>query len=166
METEQTDAQVSSQRREKMTEGQKKADNFLKAIKNEDQTIRDMITKIEYLKYRAAGGGAIRYDKDHVQTTPEDILSSSMAEAVDLERKIREKKYEIGARRIKANKILYSWEDTEGLMLAYVLIIYYMENGTMRDVATRLDRSERQAYRMKLDALERFNNEFTQEDVE
>ena len=149
-----------------MTEGQKKADNFLKAIKNEDQTIRDMINKLNYLKYKAAGGGAIRYDKDHVQTTPEDILSSSMAEAVDLERKIREKKYEIGARRIKANKILYSWEDTEGLMLAYVLIIYYMENGTMRDVATRLDRSERQAYRMKLDALERFNNEFTQEDVE
>lgn len=142
-----------------MTEGQKKADNFLKAIKNEDQTIRDMITKIEYLKYKAAGGGAIRYDKDHIQTTPEDILSSSMAEAVDLERKIREKKYEIGARRIKANKILYSWEDTEGLMLAYVLIIYYMENGTMRDVATRLDRSERQAYRMKLEALELFSKE-------
>ena len=142
-----------------MTEGQRIADKFLKVIKDEDKTIRDMINKLDYLKYKAAGGGAIRYDKDHVQTTPEDILSSSMAEAVDLERKIRQKKYEITERRIKASKIIHSWEDTEGLIMGFILIVYYMENGTMQDAAKIIGRSERHAYRMKLDALERFGKD-------
>ena len=142
-----------------MTEGQRMADGFLRLIKDEDKTIRDMRLKVEYLKYKAEGCGAIRYDKDIVQTSPEDILSSSMAEAVDLEQRIQDYKKMIINKRIRANKIMHSWEDTEGLLLAYVLIVYYMENGSMRDVARKLDRSERQAYRMKLDALERFANE-------
>lgn len=142
-----------------MTEGQKRADDFLKIIKDENRTLSEMITKVEYLRYKAAGGGAIRYDKDHVQTTPEDILSKSMAEAVDLEQKIRDKKNEIEERRIRTNMIIHSWDDTDGMLSALVIMIYYMNNGSIKDVASKLEKSERQAYRMKLDALERFGKE-------
>lgn len=162
MGTERTNVGALKRRRGRMTEGQRRADDFLKVIKNASGTLRDMAMKVEYLKYKAAGGGSIRYDKDHVQTTPEDLLSKAMAEAVDLERKILDRKNEITEMRIKANRILYSWDDTEGLMLAYVLIAYYLDNRSMQETALKIDRSERQTYRMKLDALERFSKEFVE----
>ena len=142
-----------------MTEGQRRADEFLRVIRDEEKLIGNMAQKVMYLKYRAAGGGAIRYDKDRVQTTPEDTISSAMAEAVDLERKIIELKYNVTERRIKASSIIHSWDGSEGMMLAYVIMIYYLDNGSMRDVSRQIERSERQAYRMRLDALERFNKE-------
>ena len=137
-----------------MTEGQKRADGFLRLIRDEDKDIREMRLKVEFLKYKAAGGGAIRYDKDRVQTTPEDILSQAMAEAVDLEQKIRDRECEITDRRIRTNMIIHSWDEYD---LALVIMIYYLSNGSMTDVARKIKRSTRHAYRLKLEALEKFS---------
>lgn len=142
-----------------MNEGQRRADEFLRVIRDEEKLIRNMAEKVMYLKYKASGGGAIRYDKDRVQTSPEDMISSAMAEAVDMERRIIDIKYDVTERRIKANAIIHSWEDREGMLLAYLIMIYYMDNGSMRDAARELQKSERQTYRMRLDALERFSKE-------
>ena len=49
-----------------MTEAQNKANAYLSEIRNADKEINEMILKIDYLRYKASGAGAIRYDKDRI----------------------------------------------------------------------------------------------------
>lgn len=141
----------------KMNEGQKRADNYLRAIKEDEHRLRELLRRIEFLKYRATGGGAIRYDKDHVQTTPEDILSKSMAEAVDLEHRVEKIREDIEDRWIIFHDIIQKWNGTT--THAYVLMFSYMTPRTVREIAQIIDKSDRQVYRIKLEALELFSKE-------
>ena len=69
----------------------KKADRYLSKIRNADKELTDILNQINYLRYKAAGATGIRYDKDHVQTSPSDMVCEALAEAVDLERKLSDR---------------------------------------------------------------------------
>ena len=64
-----------------MTDKQRKSDRYLLRIRNAEREMKELLYQIEYLRYKASGMGAIRYDKDHVQTSPEDMVCESIAEA-------------------------------------------------------------------------------------
>ena len=139
-----------------MTEGQRRADNFLRIIRDEEKIIGPMAQKVEYLRYRATGGGAIRYDKDHVQTSPEDILSSSLAQAVDLEKDIAQAKELIELRRNYTIEKLKTWTDVQS---AFILATFYIDSESLMSISRKINRSVRQTNRLKNKALEMFSRE-------
>lgn len=136
-----------------MTDNQQKANEYLMRIRNADKDMRIMYEQILYLRYKASGMGAIRYDKDHVQTSPEDMVCAAIAEAVTLENKLfgrnRQKKEALE----RTQEILSIWGDK----YATAIETYYLNHGSMVDVARNCKCSDRNAYRVKLEALERFS---------
>ena len=137
-----------------MTKDQKRAraNKYLIQIRNADKEITEMILKISYLKYKASGCGAIRYDKDRVMTSPQDMMCEAVTEAVYLEKRMAARHRELMDARRHTEDILELWGDKQ----ARFIDIYYLNHGNMSDVARQMKCSDRTAYRIRLDALERF----------
>ena len=136
-----------------MNDKQRKAEHYLTQIRNMDREISEMILKIDYLRYKASGTGAIRYDKDHVQTSPEDMVCDAITEAVDLERKLSDRNKELMRMRFNTEKIIELWGDNQAKFIS----TYYLNRGSMMDVARICRCSSRNAYFIKLKALEEFS---------
>ena len=137
-----------------MTDNQREADCYLSQIRNADKEITDMILQIDYLRYKASGMGAIRYDKDHVQTSPEDIMCQALAEAADLERKLSDRHKRLIEMRDYVKDVVFLWNDKE----ARAIEIYYLNHGSMVDVARQIHCTDRNAYLVRQRALDRFYN--------
>lgn len=136
-----------------MTKNQERADKYLRQIKNADKEITEMILKISYLKYKASGCGAIRYDKDRVQTSPQDMMCEAVTEAVSLERKMSSRHKELMEARRHAEEVIELWNDKMALLIS----VYYLDNKNMSDVERQIRCSNSTAHRIKRDALERFS---------
>ena len=136
-----------------MTDNQQKANKYLMRIRNADKDMRIMYEQILYLRYKASGMGAIRYDKDHVQTSPEDMVCAAIAEAVTLENKLFGRNKQTKEALERTQEILSIWGDK----YATAIETYYLNHGSMLDVARNCKCSDRNAYRVKLEALERFS---------
>ena len=136
-----------------MTEAQNKANSYLMEIRNAEKEINEMILRIDYLRYKASGATAIRYDKDHVQTSPEDTVCAAIAEAVTLENKLFGRNKQTKEALERTQEILSILGDK----YATAIETYYLNHGSMLDVARNCKCSDRNAYRVKLEALERFS---------
>jgi len=137
-----------------MTANQQKADHYLMQIRNADKEMRQIFEQIQFLRYKASGMGAIRYDKDHVQTSPEDMVCECIAQAVQLENKLFARNRKLHDSLTHTNEILQLWNDNNN---ARLITIYYLNHGSMGDVAERIGCSSRNAYFIKLKALEEFS---------
>lgn len=71
-----------------MTKEQKDASLYLWRIKKLRQRISRLEEEIESLLCMAAGVGAIRYDKDRVDTSPANMFEQAMAECDEAQRKL------------------------------------------------------------------------------
>lgn len=137
-----------------MTANQQKADHYLMQIRNADKEMRQIFEQIQFLRYKASGMGAIRYDKDHVQTSPEDMVCECIAQAVQLENKLFARNRKLHDSLTHTNEILQLWNDNNN---ARLITIYYLNHGSMGDVAEQIGCSSRNAYFIKLKALEEFS---------
>ncbi len=137
-----------------MTANQQKADHYLMQIRNADKEMRQIFEQIQFLRYKASGMGAIRYDKDHVQTSPEDMVCECIAQAVQLENKLFARNRKFHDSLTHTNDILQLWNDNNN---ARLITIYYLNHGSMGDVAEQIGCSSRNAYFIKLKALEEFS---------
>ena len=74
---------------------------------------------------------AIRYDKDHVQTSPSDTMSESMAWIADQTRKLEAHSAKLEARRSKAIDMVSALPESDE---REVMRLYYLEtaNGRLR----------------------------------
>lgn len=135
-----------------MTEAQNKANAYLLEIRNAEKEINEMILRIDYLRYKASGATAIRYDKDHVQTSPGDMVCEAIVEAVSIENKLFAKHKKLVNMREKTNTIIQLWNDN----CTKLIETYYLSHGSMVKAAEIIGCSNRSAYRIKLEALERF----------
>ena len=136
-----------------MTEAQQNAERYLLKIRDANSQMQEMIYKIEYLRYKASGTGAIRYDKDHVQTSPEDMVCEAIAEAISVENKLYHYHNKILEMRENVQGIIGLWNDNN----ARFIDIYYLSRGSMGDVAEKIGCSSRNAYFIKLKALDEFS---------
>lgn len=137
-----------------MTANQQKADHYLMQIRNADKEMRQIFEQIQFLRYKASGMGAIRYDKDHVQTSPEDMVCECIAQAVQLENILFAWNRKLHDSLTHTNEILQLWNDNNN---ARLITIYYLNHGSMGDVAEQIGCSSRNAYFIKLKALEEFS---------
>lgn len=135
-----------------MTDNQKKADRYLLQIRNAGRDIQEMLNNIDYLRYKASGAGAIRYDKDHVQTSPEDMVCEAIAEAIDLEHKLSAHIRKLHEMCEHTEQVIEFWNNNN----ARFIEIYYLNHGSMADVSSRIGCSSRHAYRIRDNALEEF----------
>lgn len=66
------------------------AEQYLRQIEVLDIQIQQDIEQLEELKVRARGVGAIRYDRNRVQTSPSDRLCSDVCSIVTMDQKIND----------------------------------------------------------------------------
>lgn len=135
-----------------MTARQEKAEKYLLQIRNTDKEINEMILRIDFLRYKASGAGAIRYDKDRVQTSPEDMMCEAVTEAIALEGQLYARHKQLMDMRAHTEQVISLWNDNNAVFIE----IYYLSRGSMTDVADRIKCSSRNAYFIKLKALEEF----------
>lgn len=127
-------------------------DYELMRIRILDKKINAKILQLEGLKMSLLPG-AIRYDLDKVQSSPEDPMSRIFAIADSLEREIQE--------LVREKQELILKEQARILRLSdeaqqTVLLLFYIGKLPMKEVARRMDYSERRAYQIRgagLDAL-------------
>ena len=135
-----------------MTDNQKKADRYLMQIRDASKELTELIFQIDYLRYKASGAGAIRYDKDRVQTSPEDMMCEAISEAVYLEGKLSNRHKQLKAMREHTEKVISLWSDRKSMLIE----IYYLNHGSMTEVADKIGCTSRSAYNIKFKALEEF----------
>ena len=136
-----------------MTGNQRRAEKYLLDIRNMDKEIDNLICKIDYLRYKASGAGAIRYDKDHVQTSPEDMMCEAISEVIDVENRLYARHKELSDRIEHTKQIISLWNNNNARMIE----IYYLNHGSMVDVARQCKCSDRNAYLIRDKALEEFS---------
>lgn len=91
--------------------------------------------------------GAICYDADRVQTSPEDRQAEILAQAVDLEREICKKLWDLAEDYTRAYREIEALGD---IRERQVLHLYFLNaNGySMEEVAAFMRYSQRQTYRI------------------
>lgn len=136
-----------------MTDNQRKSERYLLRIRNADSEMKLLYEQIQYLRYKASGMGAIRYDKDRVQTSPEDMMCEAISEAVYLEGKLSNRHKQLKAMREHTEKVLALWSDNN----AKFIEIYYLNHGSMTEAANRIGCSSRNIYNVKFKALDEFS---------
>lgn len=93
---------------------------------------------------------AIRYDKDVVQTSPEDKLSEVAAAVLDLEKKIQRLRSQKARLLLEINAVIDKLDDKD----AVILTAYYVKRMTMSDVADIIDKSLQHTYRLRKKAVQ------------
>lgn len=136
-----------------MTDNQARASSYLSSIRNIEKRLNNKRLELEALRYKASGAGAIRYDKDRVQTTPEDFIVKAMNDIIRIEKQIEKEEREAEKKKGKAYSIVRKMDQAE----QRIIIEWYYFNGlSMIDAATRMNIAERTAYYLRDDALEDF----------
>lgn len=138
-----------------MSKGQnrRKAESYLKEIRDNDRTLKSKRDELDALRYKASGSGAIRYDKDRVQTTPNDYLSMAMDDIIKIERQIEEKEHILEEMKGKAYALVRMIPQTDHRI---IIEWYYLNGLSMLATAEKMCIAERTAYYLRDDALDSF----------
>lgn len=136
-----------------MTENQNKAEIYLKQIRDVERTMKNKRDELEALRYKASGATAIRYDKDKVQTSPQDYLSMAIMDIIEIEKQIEEDSASIEDMKGSAYAIVRQMKSADQRAL---IEWFYLNGISMTETADRMNMSERTAYYLRDDALESF----------
>lgn len=136
-----------------MTDNQTKASNYLYSIREVEKQIKSREDELEALRYKASGAGAIRYDKDKVQTSPDDYLSLAVMDIVEIEKQIKEDQESIERKKGEAYRITRSLSEPNHRAF---IEWYYLNGISMLDTANRMNMSERNVYYLRDESLEAF----------
>ena len=91
---------------------------------------------------------AIRYDKDKVQSSPEDKLTDVAAAVLDIESKIRQLHHQKARIILEINAAIDSMPE-EYDKEAAIITAYYVKRMTMEEVAYKLGYSLQHTYRLR-----------------
>lgn len=132
-----------------------KTKEFFKQIRREYKEIQHLEEAIERQHMKLLPQ-AIRYDKDHVQVSPEDTISETLAAIADQANKLEKLKFALEIRRCRAYDMIAALTRSDE---REVMRLYYMEpkmNGSLRkwkDVAEDMGYSVQNIYILHGDAL-------------
>ena len=139
-----------------MTKNQEKAQQYLSRIRRIEQELNGKRLEIEALRYKASGMGAIRYDKERVQATPQDsqdYMTLAINDAIELEHQIEEDEASIEDIKGQAYSIVRQMDTAEHRAF---IEWYYLNGLSMSDTAFNMSMSERNVYYVQERALEEF----------
>lgn len=138
-----------------MTETQDKAKAYLVGIRTIERNIRAKQMELDALRYKAMGGGGIRYDKERVQTTPSNYMEMAIIDISDKCSEIEEDKASIENLKGDAYSIIRRMKEPEQRA---VLEWFYLNGFSMYETAKKMSMSERNAYYIHDEALEAFGS--------
>ena len=137
----------------KGNQNRNKAETYLKRIRDNDRELKSKRDELDALRYKASGAGAIRYDKDHVQTSPQDFLSMAMDDIIRIEKEIEQIETGLEEMKGKAYAMVRTISQTDHRT---IIEWYYLNGLSMNATADRMNIAERTAYYLRDDALEYF----------
>lgn len=138
------------------------AKQYLRSIRAEQRELKTLIERRETI-YFSMLPSAIQYDKDIVQTTPEDHMIDKIAKTSELDVEISNYITMLRNHKAEALKIIRKIENS---LYRQVLINYYLvskDNGKPMkwdDVANEIYRGERQTKRIHGKALVEFQKNY------
>lgn len=141
-----------------MTRYQKEAEKYLGNIRKIEKRIQSKELKLEALRYKASGAGAIQYDKEHVQTSPQNYMEMAMADIDEIISEIEEDKASLEEVKGQAYSIIRNMNITDQQT---VITWYYLNCVSIMDICQKMHKSERNVYYLKDDALETFGKLLT-----
>ena len=135
------------------------AKSFFREIRSERREIR-ILTETIYAKEMDLLPSGIRYDKDQVQTSVEDIFTDKLADLGDYEKKRKKLVTKLAKRQAQAIEIISRIPDTKQRQ---VMEIYYLDinNPTWDDVADEMGFDRRWVLRIHGEALGWVNDHVT-----
>lgn len=136
-----------------MTENQEIALENLSRIKKISNSINSKMLEIEALRYEAQGIGAIRYDKERVQTTPENYMEIALVDANEKELEIAEDLEKLDKLKQDAYHIVRKMENEDERTL---IINHYLNDIPVNKLISVMNMSERKIYYLREDALESY----------
>ena len=95
---------------------------------------------------------AIAYDKDRVQTTPDDVMADTMADVADLDAEIEILQRQRARQIRRIGKALDMLEDSREKA---ILEAYYIGQKSMVEISERMSYSLQHTYRLKRDGVEK-----------
>lgn len=137
----------------KKGQNRNKAELYLRKIRDNDRALKSKRDELDALRYKASGTGAIRYDKDHVQTSPQDYLSMAMDDIIKIEKQIEEKEAILEELKGKAYTMVRQIPQTDHRI---IIEWYYLNGLSMIATADKMSIAERTAYYLRDDALDSF----------
>ena len=137
----------------KKGQNRNKAELYLRKIRDNDRALKSKRDELDALRYKASGAGAIRYDKDHVQTSPQDYLSMAMDDIIKIEKQIEEKEAILEELKGKAYTMVRQIPQTDHRI---IIEWYYLNGLSMIATADKMSIAERTAYYLRDDALDSF----------
>lgn len=127
---------------------------YMMQVRRIELRIRRITLQIEELESCLLPQG-IRYDKDKVQTSPEDTLSKVAAKILALEKLRTQLTRE---RALLLLEIQGALDQLESEQERIVLEAYYLSRMTMRDIAEMINYSIRSVYTFRKRGLEKLAN--------
>lgn len=134
------------------------AKQYLQQVRILDEHIMKDIEQLEAMRSNATGQGAIRYDRDRVQSSPQDWLCSDVCDIVTFNEEINEKIdrfVDLKERVIDQIKTL----DAEQIQRD-VLMKTYIEYKSNRQVASEIQKSGSRTFAIKAEALKNFETQY------
>ena len=138
------------------------AKKYLRSLRGEQREMKILLEMRENV-FLSLLPPAIRYDKDHVQTSPMDALPERVARMCELDKEIEKRIAELDVHRAEAFKMIKQLDDNTGRT---VMLLYYLQthkDGTSlswTDVANQLSYSEDRVRHIHGEMLEQLNKYF------
>jgi hypothetical protein len=134
------------------------AREYLKQLQNLDTAINENLHVLEGMRMNATGQGAIRYDSDRVQTSPQDRLCSDVCDIVELNEYIDEQIDRFTDLKEKIIKQIRGLQAEQ--VLCDILFKTYVEYKTNRQVAAEIRKSHSHTFVLKKKALKLFESQY------
>lgn len=125
---------------------------FLGQVRGFDNKIKRLERTIESLRYNLTPG-AIRYDKDRVDTSPQDQMTELFAKIDQYERELQVEYAKRAEVVLKVDDALNRMDDTKERI---VLKEYYIGKINLRDIADGLGITVRHCIRLKNNGVSMF----------
>jgi len=110
-----------------------------------EQKIRRAEIELEEFYSLIGGLTAIRYDKDRVQTSLEDVLSKNMAQLDEMQRRLNELRSQVPVVMESVTGLINKLEDEKGKTILYYRFI---SNVKFDDIANKMGYSRQNIYRI------------------
>ncbi len=128
---------------------QKKADEYLKDYMRLYNLIKKKYLEIDFFHGKVTGG-AIRYDKDKIMTTPTNMLEEAACEVDEVQRELEQLLPNYNELRSQLKRYVRRIKDEDARM---VIKMHYLYDAPWKDIPDRLYMSERTMWRKRDVAL-------------
>ena len=130
------------------------AQQYLEGIERAERKIEVINRRLEELRTRAEGVGAIRYDKDRVQTSPQNTMPDAVIKLCEIEDKYREAVIRAEVYKHEAQRRVNALADARYIA---ILTARYVDRLTWEGVGERTSYSPDHAIRLHREALRAFS---------